>query len=205
MNRKEGNKYFSNKEYVMAIESYTKGIDEEEEDMHLALSNRALCYYHLEDYSNALKDCIMLCKIKNDWFKGWFRLGQTLEKMGHLEESKVAMSRYEELVEQEKEKVENVKIIEENKEVLPNMNIPNINIPNMNPEMMKNMMSDTNMMDMANKMMSNKNIREKLMNEDFKNKILGNPNLMKNPMEMMNDPSFQDIFKETLNILQQGN
>lgn len=200
MNRKEGNKYFSNKEYVMAIESYTKGIEEEEEDMHLALSNRALCYYHLEDYSNALQDCIKLCKIKNDWFKGWFRLGQTLEKMGHLEESKVAMSRYEELVEQEKEKVENVKIIEENKEVLPNMNIPNIN-----PEMMKNMMSDTNMMDMANKMMSNKNIREKLMNEDFKNKILGNPNLMKNPMEMMNDPSFQDIFKETLNILQQGN
>lgn len=200
MNRKEGNIFFNKKEYILAIESYAKGIEKEEEEIHLALSNRALCYYHLEDYSSALKDCIELCKIKGDWFKSWFRLGQTLEKMGHNKESMVAMSRYEELVEQEKDKVENVQIIEENKEVLPDMSKMNLN-----SDMMKNIMNDSNIMNMANQMMSNNNIREKLMNEDFKNKILGNPNLMKNPMEMMNDPNFQDIFKETLNILQQNN
>lgn len=203
MNRKQGNTHFTKKEYIEAIDCYNRGIEEKEDDSHLILSNRALCYYYLEDYDNSLKDCLELCRTKSDWFKAWFRLSQTLEKMGNVEEAKVAKARYDELVKQEKQQVENVKIIEENKKdknVLPNMNLPDIN-----PEMMNKMMSNSNMMEMANKMMSNKNIREKVMNDDFKNKILGNPNLMKNPMEMMNDPSFQEIFKETLNILQQEN
>ena len=51
-------------------------------------------------------------------------------------------------------------------------------------------MKDGNMMNLASKLMSNNNIRDKIMNEDFKNRMLNNPDLMKNPMEMMNDKNF---------------
>ena len=62
--RKQGNKFFSKKQYIEAIECYTKGLEEKEEEIHLILSNRALSYYYLQDYSNALKDCIEICRIK---------------------------------------------------------------------------------------------------------------------------------------------
>ena len=64
-------------------------------------------------------------------------------------------------------------------------------------------MKDGNMMGLASKLMNNENIKNKMMNEDFRNKILQNPNLMKNPMEMMNDKNFQEIFSETLKIIQE--
>ena len=193
--RKQGNKCFSKKQYIEAIEYYTKDIEEDdEEDIHLSLSNRALSYYYLQDYSSALKDCIEICRIKSDWFKGWFRLSQTLKKMEKEEESKVAYARYKELEELEKLEKDNIKIIENN--------IEN-NLPQIDPKIMNNMMKDGNMMNLASKLMNNTNIRDKIMNEDFKNKMLGNPNIMKNPMEMMNDKNFQEIFSETLKILQE--
>ena len=192
--RKQGNKHFSMKEYIQAIDCYTKGIEEEEDDTHLILSNRALSYYHLQDYSSSLKDCIEICRIKGDWFKGWFRLAQTLEKMGKEEESKIAYARYKELEEKEKTGKEKIKIIE---------NQPQ-NIPQIDPEIMNKMMKEGGMMNLANKLMNNNNIREKMMNEEFKKKMLSNPNLMKNPMEMMNDKNFQEIFSETLKILQEN-
>lgn len=194
--RKQGNKFFSKKQYIEAIECYTKGIEEEEDDIHLILSNRALSYFYLQDYSGSLRDCIEICRIKSDWFKGWFRLSQTLEKMGKEEESKVAYARYKELEEAEKKIENNIKIIE-------NDNQPKL--PQIDPKMMNNMMQDGNMMNLASKLMNNKNIRDKIMNEDFKSRMLGNPNIMKNPMEMMNDKNFQEIFSETLKILQEEN
>ena len=192
--RKQGNKFFSKKQYIEAIECYTKGIEEEEDDIHLILSNRALSHFYLQDYSGSLRDCIEICRIKSDWFKGWFRLSQTLEKMGKGEESKVAYSRYKELEEAEKKIENNIKIIE-------NDNQPKL--PQIDPKMMNSMMKDGNMMNLASKLMNNKNIRNKIMNEDFKNRMIGNPDIMKNPMEMMNDKNFQEIFSETLKILQE--
>jgi len=192
--RKQGNKFFSKQKYIEAIECYTKGIEEEEDDIHLILSNRALSYFYLQDYSGSLRDCIEICRIKSDWFKGWFRLSQTLEKMGKEEESKVAYSRYKELEEAEKKIENNIKIIE-------NDNQPKL--PQIDPKMMNSMMKDGNMMNLASKLMNNKNIRNKIMNEDFKNRMIGNPDIMKNPMEMMNDKNFQEIFSETLKILQE--
>jgi len=196
--RKQGNKFFSKKQYIEAIECYTKGIEEEEDDIHLILSNRALSYYYLQDYSSSLKDCIEICKIKGDWFKGWFRLSQTLEKMGRDEESKVAYARFKELEEKEKKSEEKpkIKIIENNQHQ---------KLPEIDPKIMNNMMKDGNIMNLASKLMSNNNIRDKIMNEDFKKRMLGNPNIMKNPMEMMNDKNFQEIFSETLKILQEEN
>ena len=46
------------------------------------------------------------------------------------------------------------------------------------------------------------------MNNDFRNKILQpsiNSNLMNNPMEMLNDKHFKEIFSETLKMLQENN
>lgn len=196
--RKQGNKFFSKKQYIEAIECYTKGIEEEEDEIHLILSNRALAYYYLQDYSSSLKDCIEICKLKSDWFKGWFRLSQTLEKMGKEEESKVAYARFKELEEKEKKSEDkpNIKIIE---------NDMKSQLPQIDPKLMNSMMKDGNMMNLASKLMSNNNIRDKIMNEDFKKRMLGNPNIMKNPMEMMNDKNFQEIFSETLKILQEEN
>ena len=196
--RKQGNKFFSKKQYIEAIECYTKGIEEEEDEIHLILSNRALAYYYLQDYSSSLKDCIEICKLKSDWFKGWFRLSQTLEKMGKEEESKVAYARFKELEVKEKKSEDkpNIKIIE---------NDMKSQLPQIDPKLMNSMMKDGNMMNLASKLMSNNNIRDKIMNEDFKKRMLGNPNIMKNPMEMMNDKNFQEIFSETLKILQEEN
>tara|TARA_B110000902_G_scaffold256573_1_gene323528 strand:+ start:24 stop:647 length:624 start_codon:yes stop_codon:yes gene_type:complete len=201
--RKQGNKCFSKKQYIEAIEYYTKDIEEDEdEDIHLSLSNRALSYYYLQDYSSALKDCIEICRIKSDWFKGWFRLSQTLKKMEKEEEAKVAYARYKELEALEKRTLKK-NALEKRTLEKDNIKIIENNLPQIDPKMMNNMMKDSNMMNLASKLMNNTNIRDKIMNEDFKNKMLGNPNIMKNPMEMMNDKNFQEIFSETLKILQE--
>ena len=118
--------------------------------------------------------------------------------MGKEEESKIAYARYKELekIDKKQEDKPNIKIIENDK---------NLKLPKLNPAMMNSMMKDGNMMNLASKLMSNNNIRDKIMNEDFKNRMLNNPDLMKNPMEMMNDKNFQEIFSETLKILQEDN
>lgn len=96
--RGEGNIFFKNNEYEKAIEQYTLGIENKEEDLHLLLCNRSHCYYNLERYEESLKDCVELCKIKNTWHKAWFRLYLVLDKLGKHEESNKAKKRYSELI-----------------------------------------------------------------------------------------------------------
>lgn len=192
MYRKQGNKLFTKKKYTEAIEKYNLGIENNEDEIHLILSNRALAYYYLEDYTSSLKDCIEICKTNSTWFKGWFRLSQTLEKMGKKDESEKAYLRYKEL--EEKSKKKELKITEQ-----PS----NTSLPALNPEMIKEMMKDDKMMKMADKLMSNDKIRSKLMNNEFKERVMGNSDILKNPMSLMADKNFQEIFSETLKILQE--
>lgn len=197
--RKEGNEYFKNKEYEKAIKSYTEGIMNDEDDKHLLLSNRALVYYNLKDYENSLKDCVELCKIKNDWYKGWFRLYQTLEKLEKFEEAEKAKKRYEELYDNENNKVTNYETVNDlnnfNMDNLNNMNMDNLDLNNLNPN---KMMKDPMFMNMINKVQSNPDLMKKLMDPNLMNNMMKNKD---NPMAMMEDESFKDLFNETLNIL----
>ena len=186
MYRKQGNKFFTQKNYTKAIEQYNLGIENKEEDLCIILSNRALSYYYLEDYPLSLKDCIEICKINNNWYKGWFRLSQTLEKMDKKEESKKAYKRYKELeLDSQKEKI----IITEKTKVL-------------NSVLMEKLMKDNDIKNIADTLIKNDKIRSKLMNNDFKNKIMQNPDILNNPMSLMKDKNFQEIFSETMKILQ---
>ena len=82
MYRKQGNKLFTKKKYTEAIEKYNLGIDNNEEDIHLILSNRALAYYYLEDYTSSLKDCIEICKTNSTWFKRMVQVISNFRKNG---------------------------------------------------------------------------------------------------------------------------
>tara|TARA_B100000768_G_C11279559_1_gene377754 strand:+ start:733 stop:1335 length:603 start_codon:yes stop_codon:yes gene_type:complete len=187
MYRKQGNKFFTQKNYTKAIEQYNLGIENKEEDLCIILSNRALSYYYLEDYPLSLKDCIKICKINNNWYKGWFRLSQTLEKMDKKEESKKAYKRYKELeLDSQKEKL----IITEKTKVL-------------NSVLMEKLMKDNDIKNIADTLIKNDKIMSKLMNNDFKNKIMQNPDILNNPMSLMKDKNFQEIFSETMKILQE--
>tara|TARA_B110000977_G_C11089682_1_gene496224 strand:+ start:1399 stop:1992 length:594 start_codon:yes stop_codon:yes gene_type:complete len=192
MYRKQGNAFFTQKKYTNAIEQYNLGIENKEEEFYIILSNRSLSYYYLGNYSSSLKDCIEICKIKKDWYKGWFRLSQTLEKMGKKEESKKAYRRYKELeLDSHKEKL----IITEK----PSQQKTHV----LNKTLMIELMKDDNLKNIADTLMNNDKIRSKLMNNEFKNRIMNDSDILNNPLSLMKDKHFQEIFSETLKILQE--
>ena len=67
---------------------------------------------------------------------------------------------------------------------------------------MEKLMKDNDIKNIADTLIKNDKIRSKLMNNDFKNKIMQNPDILNNPMSLMKDKNFQEIFSETMKILQ---
>ena len=91
-------------------------------------------------------------------------MSQTLEKMDKKEESKKAYKRYKELeLDSQKEKI----IITEKTKVL-------------NSVLMEKLMKDNDIKNIADTLIKNDKIRSKLMNNDFKNKIMQNPDILNN-------------------------
>ncbi|CAD7939652.1 unnamed protein product [Amoebophrya sp. A120] len=85
--RKEGNEFYKKGQiaakennipqaltmYQAAIEKYSEGIRESEND-HRLYSNRALCYAVLRDWARAKKDAQRVVEIRSNFMKGWFTL-----------------------------------------------------------------------------------------------------------------------------------
>ena len=72
--RLQGNKLFKQKKYQQAISKYTTALKLNPQ-CHLSLSNRCQCYIMLNNAPKALQEAQKVVELKNDWAKGWFRLG----------------------------------------------------------------------------------------------------------------------------------
>lgn len=77
--RAEGNEYFGKGQLAEAVQAYTRAVDTDEEDKHLALLNRSLVRLKLDQPAEALKDAEAAVDASPEgsrWLKGQFRLAQ---------------------------------------------------------------------------------------------------------------------------------
>ncbi|CAG8568070.1 8265_t:CDS:10, partial [Acaulospora morrowiae] len=83
----QGNAAFSAKEYVKAIELFTKAIEVDPSN-HVLYSNRSASYASLKQYDKALEDANRTIELKKDWPKGYSRKGAALHGLGRREEAR---------------------------------------------------------------------------------------------------------------------
>lgn len=84
--KEEGNDFFRNKDYINAIESYTRAIatcpDNEKESLAIFYGNRAAAYNALgpDSYDLVIEDCTQALEYNNNYIKVLVRRYQTFEK-----------------------------------------------------------------------------------------------------------------------------
>ena len=84
--KEEGNAFFRNKDYINAIESYTRAIatcpDIEKESLAVFYGNRAASYHALgpTSYDLVIEDCTQALEYNNEYVKVLVRRYQTYEK-----------------------------------------------------------------------------------------------------------------------------
>ena len=71
--KQEGNQLFAKKEWKMAIDSYTRAIEEDPTDSTF-YSNRSACYMQIKDCDAALQDAVICRQLKPDWPKACYRM-----------------------------------------------------------------------------------------------------------------------------------
>eukprot|EP01061_Rhynchopus_euleeides_P019548 TRINITY_DN3212_c0_g2_i1.p1 TRINITY_DN3212_c0_g2~~TRINITY_DN3212_c0_g2_i1.p1 ORF type:complete len:543 (+),score=312.26 TRINITY_DN3212_c0_g2_i1:87-1715(+) len=81
-----GNEAFSAKNFPVAIEHFTKGIEVDSSN-HVLYSNRSAAYASLGAYSKALEDAKLCVELKRDWPKGYSRLGAALQGLRKYDEA----------------------------------------------------------------------------------------------------------------------
>jgi histone-lysine N-methyltransferase SETD3 len=86
-----GNKAFVEKNFVLAVEMYTKAIEEERKEktdtVHTLLANRSVAWREQKQYVDALNDAEMVVKMKPDWARGHLRRAQALKELMRLPEA----------------------------------------------------------------------------------------------------------------------
>jgi len=93
--KEEGNRHFIKRNYKEAIEMYSKAIDKS--PMSVYYTNRALCYFKLQQWSLAMDDCKRAVELDPHSVKGYFYLGQALCEQNHFDEAIVHLKRAHEL------------------------------------------------------------------------------------------------------------
>lgn len=93
--KEEGNRHFMKRNYKEAIEMYSKAIDKS--PMSVYYTNRALCYFKLQQWSLAVDDCKKAVELDPHSVKGYFYLGQALCEQNHFDEAIVQLKRAHEL------------------------------------------------------------------------------------------------------------
>jgi tetratricopeptide (TPR) repeat protein len=89
INKDLGNKYYKEKDFPKAIESYTKAIDFNKYNANY-WSNRSASYLSLKQFEKALIDAEICRRLKPNWVKGCFRLAQARLGLGLFEDAAVA-------------------------------------------------------------------------------------------------------------------
>lgn len=99
--KEEGNKLFMKRNYKEAIEMYTKAIEKCVNSTHH--TNRALCYFKLQQWSLSLDDCRRAVELDPHSVKAHFFMGQCLCELLHFDEAVVSLKRAHELTKELKE------------------------------------------------------------------------------------------------------
>jgi stress-induced-phosphoprotein 1 len=98
--KNEGNKLFSSQNFHGAIEKYTCGLELVEKinskDSHLQVvlhSNRSACYFHLQQFGDALSDATECVRLSSTFMKGHFRCGEAYMALGRVEDAVLSYQR----------------------------------------------------------------------------------------------------------------
>ena len=93
--KEEGNKLFMKRNYKEAIEMYTKAI--EKSNMSIYHTNRALCYYKMQQWPMAIEDCRRAIELDPHSVKAHFYMGQAACELNQFDEALVHLKRAHEL------------------------------------------------------------------------------------------------------------
>jgi len=85
-----GNKALGAKNYIEAIEAYSKAIELNDKD-HTFFSNRSQAHFYNGGYMEAVEDAESCIALKPDWAKGYLLKGKALTKEGMYEEADIAL------------------------------------------------------------------------------------------------------------------
>lgn len=164
-------------EYDEAIKIYSMLLKKASNN-YIILSNRSVAYFKLEQYKQAMDDCIKTTRLSPDWAKGWGRLGATLYKLKKTEKALVA---YEKALSLEKDI--------DKQSIYKNM----INHINKCDDNMDNMLES-----MFDSIISNPSIMDKIINPEFQNKVLS---MQSNPFMALQDEEIMDVMKKMIKKL----
>ncbi|GAV46658.1 hypothetical protein ZYGR_0A02510 [Zygosaccharomyces rouxii] len=95
--KQQGNAAFLAKDYVKAIDLFTKAIEVSETPNHVLYSNRSACYASNKKFEEALKDAEECVKISPSWSKGYNRVGAAQFGLSQLDEAEKSYKRALEL------------------------------------------------------------------------------------------------------------
>jgi STIP1 family protein 1 len=93
--KEEGNKLFMKRNYKEAIEMYTKAI--EKSNMSIYNTNRALCYFKLQQWHMAIEDCRRAIELDPHSVKAHFYMGQAHCELNQFDEACVHLKRAHDL------------------------------------------------------------------------------------------------------------
>ena len=121
--KEKGNKFVQEKQYLEALNCYTKAIELDANDPIL-YSNRSAMYYNLKYYDNAILDAEMAITLRPTYVKAYLRKGNALEAQNKYKE---ALDTYELGLKQDPD---NEQLIEAKKNLQILMESPKDNIIN---------------------------------------------------------------------------
>ena len=84
--KEKGNKFVQEKQYLEALNCYTKAIELDANDPIL-YSNRSAMYYNLKYYDNAILDAEMAITLRPTYGKAYLRKGNALESQNKYKEA----------------------------------------------------------------------------------------------------------------------
>jgi len=84
--KQQGNKYYSQGDYINAIECYTKAIALKNDD-HTFFSNRAAAHFALGNFEQSIEDARQCMIIAPNWVKGYYRAALSMKELLLFEEA----------------------------------------------------------------------------------------------------------------------
>lgn len=192
--KKEGNDFFLQQDYNMAIEKYKEALElsellEDNKDISILHSNLSSAYCKIDDFDLALDHAKKCIKLNFNWYKGWYRLSYVLFKLNKTEEAKKAINKTLEIC--KKEEIDDKYILELKENIFKDNDCKIFSdeekkIPDTFKDSMPQFMSA---------MLNNPKIKEKLDNQNFKEKMLNN---RENPLSMLSDPDMTEVMLEMM-------
>jgi len=185
---KLGNIAFKNKKWNAAINYYTEAIKQDNEN-YILYSNRAASYMKTKQYKKAVTDSVNILRLKNDWPKGWARLGVALYSLDKLDKAKLCFRKILQLDEDKDNKIakEYIEKIDEQYINLEDEDYSEINKKNAKSNLLSNMLGN---------IFNNEELKEKLSDPNILNKTM---KYKDNPLDILKDKDMMEIMNLMMN------